>query len=330
MIEARTEPTPQEREAAEWYTRLLSPPVENEELEAFQVWRLSPENLAAYNRIEDIGWLALSLQDDPEMRAIADAVRKPASPSPPWYKSILGRPRQRWAIGIAIAGLATASAVVWNFTAPTYSTAVGQQIAARLPDGTQVRLNTDTALKVQFKDGVRRVELTRGQAFFDVAHDSAHPFTVVVGDTEVRAIGTRFDVRRDDGGTKVVLAEGKVAVTERGPRPMTWTLSPGQALTTQSQGADRPPAVADVEAATGWTTGRLRFRNAPLAEAVAEANRYRRDKIVLDADAPANARVNGDFAIDDPHAFVAAVTTLYGLKSHPRPGGGVDLRGGGA
>ena len=83
MIEARNEPTQQEREAADWFTRLLNPPVENEDLEAFQAWRRNPDNLAAYNRIEDISRLALSLQDDPDMRAIAHALERRGGGAPP-------------------------------------------------------------------------------------------------------------------------------------------------------------------------------------------------------------------------------------------------------
>lgn len=329
MIEARPEPTQVEREAADWFTRLLHTQIENEELAAFEAWRLNPDNLAAYNRVEDISRLALSLQDDPEILAIANAtiVRRAPEPALPWRRRIFASSRRRWAIGIAIGGLATASAIGWKITAPTYSTPVGQQIAAQLPDGTRVRLNTDTALKVRFEDGVRRVELTRGQAFFDVAHDAAHPFIVVAGATQVRAIGTRFDVRRVDGGAKVVLAEGKVAVSEQGVRDTAWTLSPGQAVTTGKAISRGAPTQADIAVATSWTEGRVSFRATPLADAVAEINRYSRDKIVLGADVPAATRVNGDFATDKPSEFVTAMTTLYGLRTERRLGGDIELRG---
>ncbi len=329
MIEARNEPTQVEREAADWFTRLLHTQIENEELAEFEAWRLNPDNLAAYNRVEDISRLALSLHSDPEILAIANATIKQRAPEPdlPWHRRIFAGPRRRWATGIAIGGLATASAIGWKITAPTYSTTVGRQIVAQLSDGTRVRLNTDTALKVRFEDGVRRVELTRGQAFFDVAHDAAHPFIVVAGATQVRAIGTRFDVRRVDGGAKVVLAEGKVAVSEQGVRDAAWTLSPGQAVTTGKAVSRSAPTHADIAVATSWTEGRVSFRATPLADAVAEINRYSRDKIVLGADVPAATRVNGDFATDKPAEFVTAMTTLYGLRTERRLGGDIELRG---
>nr|WP_295109284.1 FecR domain-containing protein [uncultured Caulobacter sp.] len=261
------------------------------------------------------------------MRAIAHAARQRRAPAPPpWHRNMLSKARQRWAVGIAITGLVAASVIVWKLTAPTYSTDIGRQTVAELPDGTRVRLNTDTALKVRFDNGLRRVELLRGQAFFDVAHDHAHPFVVVAGDTEVRALGTRFDVRRADGGAKVVLAEGKVAVTERGSRSAAWTLEPGQTLTTGRRNVAPAPVPTDLAVATGWTEGRVSFRATPLEDAVDEINRYSRDKVILSADVPAHTRVNGDFAIGKPMEFVTAMTTLYGLKADRRLGGDIELK----
>jgi transmembrane sensor len=215
----------------------------------------------------------------------------------------------------------------WKLTTPTYATAVGDQLAARLADGTRVQLNTNSALNVRFDGGVRRVELVRGQAFFDVAHDPARPFVVVAGDTEVRAIGTRFDVRRDRGAVQVVLAEGKVAVSEQGSRPASWTLKPGQVVTTGGKPDAARPTTTDVAVATSWTTGQLTFRGTPLAEAVNEVNRYSRAKIVLGAGAPAKARINGIFAIGKPDEFITAMTSLYGLHTERRLDGATELRG---
>lgn len=328
MIEARNEPTKAEREAADWYARLLNPPVENEELADFAAWRRDPDNRAAYNRVEDIARLALLLREDPDMRAAtAEALNRRPRPAP-WYQAFVPTRRQRWIVGVAFAGIASALFTVWKMAEPTYQTPIGGQVSERLADGTQVRLNTDTALKVRFDGGVRRVELQRGQAFFDVAHDPAHPFIVVAGDTQVRAIGTRFDVRREAGAVRVVLTQGKVAVSQKGASGAPVALTPGQSLTTGSTAVPpRPVVVADLAVVTGWTSGHISFRATPLAEAVAEVNRYNRGKIVLGADVPADARVNGDFPVDAPEAFVAAVTTLYGLRSERRLDGATELKG---
>jgi transmembrane sensor len=330
MIQARHEPTRVEQEAAAWFSRMLNPPIENEDLARFEAWRRDPANLAAYNRIEDISRLALSLQHDPELKAIAQqakAARAATAKPRPAAPSFLQRPRTRWTLGLAFAALLAAATYAWQVRAPSYATPIGGQLEAQLADGTRIRLNTNSALKVRFDGRTRRVELLRGQAFFDVAHDASKPFIVTAGAAEVRAVGTRFDVRRDGDGVKVVLTQGKVLVSERGVSTAPTALAPGQSVRAGGKIGVSRPVAADTDAATGWTLGHLTFRSTPLPEAVAEINRYSRDKIVLGEDIPAEARVNGVFAIDKPGEFVAAVTTLYGLKREQRPNGDTELRG---
>ncbi|MDB5456232.1 MAG: anti-FecI sigma factor, FecR, partial [Caulobacter sp.] len=220
-----------------------------------------------------------------------------------------------------------AAMLVWlNYTAPTYSTAVGEQVSVGLEDGSRVRLNTDTRLRVRFGAGERRVELQRGQAFFEVAHDSGRPFIVVAGRAQVRAVGTRFDVRRDDGDVRVTLAEGRVAVRDDTLATKDWMLSPGQSLALGAHATSATPVPVDVPALTAWTTGHLSFRDMTLAEAVSEINRYSRSKIVLGPGAPADRRISGVFAAGDTDDFVAAVTALYALKSVRRLDGRLELR----
>src|SRR3546814_13704016 len=65
-------------------------------------------------------------------------------------------------------------------------TAIGEQRSATLADGSTVILSSGTALDVRFANGVRRATLARGEAFFEIRHDAAHPFTVDAGDCAVR------------------------------------------------------------------------------------------------------------------------------------------------
>ncbi len=327
MIEAKNEPTQAEREAADWFSLLMQTRIENEELEAFSAWRRTPENLAAYNRIEDISRLARSLSDDPEMRAAALEARTRRPKPQTWWQRLFARPERDWGVGLAFAGVIAAAVLGLKMLGPTYQTPIGGQRHVQLADGTRVQLNTDTALKVRFGVGVRRVDLIRGQAFFDVAHNAALPFIVTAGSTEVRAIGTRFDVRREPDGVKVVLAQGKVLVSESGARSTPWTLSAGQTVTTGDKAQGARPLAADLAIETAWTTGHLTFRDTPLAEAVREINRYSREKIVLGPGVPPDGRINGTFPVGQPDDFVATMKTLYGLRQERRPDGGTELSG---
>lgn len=314
-----------EREAADWFSRLSQTRVENEDLTAFAEWRRDPMNLAAYNRIEDISRAVRGLADDPEiMAATREARARPPERRDRWAFPRL-KPRA-WGPVLGLAGVVAASLIGWlALTAPTYSTAVGEQLNARLDDGSRVRLNTDTRLRVRFTGGVRRVELLRGQAFFEVAHDTRRPFIVAAGATQVRAVGTKFDVRRAPGDVRVTLAEGKVAVHDGSAGGTDWMLVPGQSLDLGARAKLTRPTSVDVPATTAWTTGYVAFQDVSLADAVTEINRYTRQKIILGAGVPADRRVSGVFPTGDTGDFVAAVTKLYGLKASPRLGGGLEL-----
>jgi len=304
-------------EAAAWFGRLNRPTVPLQTLEDFRLWRREPANRAAYEAVESAWRGAASLADDPDIAAAVNAALglKARSRSGRWvWPGVL-------AAGGGV-GLAVLALVAFGAGA-TYATGVGEQRLVRLRDGTDLRLDTDTKVLVAFRGGVRRVRLLRGQAFFDVAHDPAHPFLVDAGPMDVRAVGTRFDVRRDGADVKVTLLEGVVQVRSAGAPAGAWTLAPGEQVS-----LGRAPArlTADVvQAATSWTSGRVIFRGLPLAQAIDEINRYSPHKILLEAPAVAEVPVTGSFRTGDVDAFVSAVSDLHGLVASRSPDGAIVL-----
>src|SRR3546814_10885657 len=93
-----------------------------------------------------------------------------------------------------------------------YATDLGEQRTERLPDGTRIILNTQTAVAVRYSRQRREIALQHGEAMFEVAHDAARPFVVATGDGSVTALGTRFQVRNEGAGAIVTLLEGSVEV----------------------------------------------------------------------------------------------------------------------
>src|SRR5258706_3413361 len=71
-------------------------------------------------------------------------------------------------------------------------------------------MNTQSAVEVAMHPNVREVALTRGEAWFKVAHDVRRPFIVSAGRIRVRAVGTAFSVRRHDDGADVQVTEGVI------------------------------------------------------------------------------------------------------------------------
>lgn len=294
-----------EAEAARWFEALRRTSVTTQALRDFHVWKRDPENAAAFGRVETSWKAAGALGSNPEVQAAVDAVlaRHPARRRTNWR--FVAAPIAAAAVGLAVWAPAAVS--------PSYETGVGEERVVALTDGSRVRLNTDSAVRVRYWGGERRVVLRRGQAFFDVAHDASRPFCVEAGPAEVLALGTKFDVRRRDGAVAVTLVEGRVRV--EGEDGGAATLAPNQQLTVTKAGVSAPRPLAAAEAA-GWTTGRLTFRGEPLRDVVAEANRYSRRKIELAVpEALAGERVSGAFDAGDIDAVVAALTQYYGLQA---------------
>ncbi|HYH78398.1 MAG TPA: FecR domain-containing protein [Longimicrobium sp.] len=156
--------------------------------------------------------------------------------------------------------------------APTrYATEVGARRELRLADGSRVVLGPDSRLAVSGDDG-RSVELS-GEAYFEVRHDERRPFTVSTDGATIRDLGTAFTVSADSvAGTSVAVTEGVVAVSL--PKTMAAeTLRAGdraRILRARIAVQRRMASRADV----AWTTGRLSFRDAPVAEVAAGLRRW--------------------------------------------------------
>lgn len=309
-----------DREAAEWHVRLGERPVSAATLSAFKAWRETPAHADAYRRVEALWRSAGGLIADADVQALTTHTLQETTPrGRTWTRRLVP--------AVALVGCLGAVALLasfWFQTRNLYSTAVGEHEVIQLSDGTQVRLDTDTRVRVQFTGAERQIILEQGQALFTVAHDADRPFRVSAGATEVTALGTVFDVRRRPEGARVTLIQGAVVVTDADARAGgTWRLQPGQQIETTKP--NPAPVVVDAGEATSWTQGRLVFRGTPLREAVAEINRYLPDKIVLAVGSLANTPVNGVFATGDGDAFVAAVSDLFGLRAVVDADGGVRL-----
>lgn len=305
-----------EREAAEWHLRLGAPRVSTQTVQDFFEWRQNPENAAAYGRVESVWTGARALSGAPAVgEAVAAAMAR--SPRRPWSPRGVAALAGALAVVVAVAGTG-----LWASQRNLYRTEIGEQRVVTLADGSSVRLDTDSVVRVRFAQGRRDVRLERGQALFTVAHDPTRPFVVLAGDTAVTAVGTVFDVRRTGAAARVTLVSGVVEV--RGPVGGSQRrLTAGQQATLSHAG----PVVraVDVRSVTAWSQGRLVFRDTPLAEAVAEANRYLEDPIVLDAPALAQASVNGVIRTGDRAAFVEVVSATFGLRSSRDPDGRLRL-----
>jgi transmembrane sensor len=193
-----------------------------------------------------------------------------------------------------------------------YVTGKGQKSIVDLPDGTRVTLDADSAVDVAFTGGRRDVRLLNGRAFFDVAHDRAHPFAVQAGGRVVTALGTQFDVRLTPGAVRVVLAEGSVSVASGAIAPLV-KLTPGQAFAAQD-GVMGKVSTADVNDALAWKQGVVDFHDQPLSEAIGLLNRYTRAQIVIKDPKVGALRITGVFKTGDIERFGRSVSQVLPVK----------------
>lgn len=184
-----------------------------------------------------------------------------------------------------------------------------------LPDGSKASLAPGSALDLAYDHGGRAMRLVKGRAFFDVVPDRARPFTVEAGGRRITALGTRFDVRLDDGPLRVTLVEGQVSVARTidatdGPgRPV--VLAAGEQLTA-APGRD-VVAPADA-AASAWRETSITFEDKPLSEVVAELNRHSATKLVVDDPKVAALRVTGRFRTGDPQRFLRTLAQVLPVR----------------
>jgi transmembrane sensor len=197
-----------------------------------------------------------------------------------------------------------------------YATA-GEGKTIALEDGSDIQLDVASRIAVSLGSKRRSVELQQGRAVFDVAHDAARPFVVEAGDGRVTAVGTRFEVQRENDGVVVTLAEGVVAVSRwdaRDDSGRETRLLPGQQLRWSSQSAAWTMRPVDTKAALSWTRGRLIFRGTRLADVVAEVNRYSSRKLVLADPSLADLPVHGNFLAGDTGAVVTALKAVLPVR----------------
>jgi transmembrane sensor len=311
-------------EASSWVIEFNEGELDAGQRARFNEWiRRSPEHMRAYFEIGAMWEEALGL--DPERRTSPDALlaeARMASNVVPLGsdRGVIGqaalpaRTQRVWAIAAAIVvALGVLSTWAW-WQRDLYSTGIGEQRSIVLSDGSTVELNSQSQVRIDYSNRMRKVELVKGQALFDVQPDAQRPFEVESAGTTARALGTRFDVYRKRRGTVVTVIEGQVAVRDES-RPeisASTVLSAGQRATLEPDRQVRTERT-DLAAATAWTARQLVFDGTPLAEAVEEINRYNARQLVIEDRRLDDFHIRGTFTATDPAPLVRFLKARFGF-----------------
>lgn len=319
--------------AAEWLLEMREHNVSREQRERFVEWlQASPVHVRAYLEVAAAWGTAAQL--GPEVTIDEDSVRQPdfaakvlslpvAAPSAsndPAASKPAGSWQQRSPAHLAFAAslfVVIVAAIVWFAVSQSstrslvFATRVGEQRTVSLADGSLVRLNARSELRVAFTRNLRSLELVAGEAWFDVAKDAARPFIVRQAGTHVRALGTVFDVNQRGRGTIVTVVSGHVLVSVGSANGNDAAGAANQASLTTGQQAtvsgDRSITVkhdVNLTAATGWLDNILTFEDTPLEDVVEELNRYSARPIQLEDEGLRHARINGVIQAGNSEAMV--------------------------
>lgn len=211
----------------------------------------------------------------------------------------------------------------------TFATARGQMLEVTLPDGSRLQLDTATRAEVTLYRQRREVRLPQGQSAFQVQADPDRPFDVLAGPLRITVLGTRFSVRYTadaavPGGVRVAVEEGRVRVApasapvndgDTGGDPLGAgagvLLTAGQAVSADNAGRIDAVTTASAAAFAPWREGRITFDNTPLADVLAEFERYGDTHLRIADPAVARLRISGSadarqvdsFANVLPHAL---------------------------
>ena len=200
-----------------------------------------------------------------------------------------------------------------------YATRHGEQLTQRLADNSVLRLDTDTAVTVRYSRAQRLVEVRQGQVLFEVAHEAGRAFRVLAGPADVVAIGTRFDVRLQQDSTLVSVLEGQISVGLAPGQPGATVgravlVHAGEQVRVAAGELPAQAAPAQTQRNTAWLRRQIVFEQEPLANVVAEFNRYSATPIEIETPALRALVISGTFSADDTESFVAFLRTLEGVR----------------
>ena len=336
------------QQAADWFVGNQSGALDEAGRGVFMGWlKTSPVHVDEYLRMAAISRGLHVAAADPRIpleswleEARSQPVDNVASLSPSishresFWKSL--RPRG-WLLAVPATGLAALVVGLLLFwtearellgLGTTYETAHGQQRSWQLSDGSMLRLNTDSAVRVQFSRTRRSIEVTRGQVFFKAVHEARRQFRVVVGGVTLIAVGTQFEVYRPGSTALVTVIDGRVAVLNRATSAVgtgaelpvgTLTLRASQRVRIDSGTVASEPWTVDLHQTEAWLNGKIEFEQRPLGEVADEFNRYASVPVEMEDASLRTILVSGVIDTADLESFIAFLQAMDDVRIDRTP-----------
>lgn len=323
-------------EATEWWLQLQGQAMSRQQREAFVDWlRESPVHVAEMLRVASVhgaleqfeNWARIATEGSGDDQQVVIALHdsgEAASTKQRWL-------RRSWPIAAAVAGLAVVTALLLPAVrGQVMETDRGERREVVLADGSVVQIDPESRLRVRFEEHTRRVVLDSGRVLFRVAKNPDRPFLVEADSTTVRAVGTAFGVERREQGVIVTVSEGKVAIESRSATaapisqrtasdvkvddPRIFLTANEQVTVASSGGSATSIRKVDSARALAWAEGRLNFENTPVAEVVAQFNRYNSIQLHVEDEELARRPISGVFNAANPQSFIAFIEATTSVQ----------------
>ncbi|WP_223504052.1 FecR domain-containing protein [Pseudomonas sp. GL-RE-29] len=304
-----------------------SKPVSAQVLDAAIAWQLSLDSDSPVEREEFAKWHAAHEEHARAWRQLGMLDQRFSVASGPARTALLqSRESIRRRVRNLGSGVASVVAVIGLtlFAADRYlpldywladqRTATGEQRTLRLNDGTLINLNTHSAVDVRFDEKQRLVVLQEGEILVETGHGDARPFIVETREGSMRALGTRFLVKREEQGTRLSVLQSAVAAHPQS-NPDELILREGQQMLIRNDGLG--PVTALNLGADAWTRGMLVVDNARLEDLIHEIGRYRPGHLGV-APEVADLRITGSFPLRDTDLALSALLPTLPVQIEQR------------
>lgn len=198
----------------------------------------------------------------------------------------------------------------------TLTVEAGQEYVFRLPDSTQVWINSESELRfpVTFTKGEERKVYLKGEAFFDVTKDRRHLFVVSLDEGAIRVYGTRFNVSSYAGEPlSAVLVEGNVGFQPSEGEEV--RLHPSERLEYDAASGEVAVHPVDVSQYVAWVNHQFVFHGETLEEIMTTLSRWYDFTPVFTSDAVRHVRLSGRlYRYDDIRILLDSYEKTSGLK----------------
>jgi transmembrane sensor len=228
----------------------------------------------------------------------------------------------------------------------TYHTNIGEQANFMMPDGTKIRLNTNSIVQIKYTPTHRQISLLQGEVSFDVAKDKKRPFTVTAGSQSFTALGTVFNVQKsNDKAIELVVTEGRVLITNANESiekisEIIALKSKNLLLGVLVHSGEKALIIKDVKAPVikipleqlqrdlAWQQGMLIFEGEPLDQALMEVERYTSIKFSIIDPKLVNLKVAGYFKAGDIDGLLASLNSNFNIVTNRNNDNVIELTSG--